>query len=273
MEIYLIIIAIILLIILLFILYRIIFKKILKQSLFDGVSGLFGIVSQRTINIGQYSNKGAVYKADSNEKPSENFLAKNDKPLVDDKKKPKKKSLLKKDNNNNSKNTGLINRVPKKIESPENAVKINKEESIKKTSGENKANAGLKVNSFEDIYKFLENSGNSGSLKISEIVRYFEMNNLKLINSMDNGPRFSSPADFEASIKNNIINFLNNQYEDLMYKLSQLRKNGKNVRDAEFILLSIPLKIKLFSVTFSKKDFDLVIKKIESIKVLIKDYG
>lgn len=250
--------AIVLFIVFLFILFRIILKKGLKLSLFDSSIGTVEIQAERNVNIGKYSNPGVTYKANLNTRPKKTSLGKkkNKKP-----KNPKKINSKKKDNT-----AVLINNTLKKVEPKENAVNLSNKESINKSVKGNKDSLGLKVNSFEDIYKFLGNSGTS------DIVRYFEANNIELINLRDNEKRISSSAEFEDSIKNKIIDFLNNQYGDLRDKISDLRKSGKDMNDAEFMLLSVPLKIKLLSANFSKKDFDLVIKKIDLIKEILKDY-
>ncbi len=268
MNLYVIIVAIVLFIVFLFILFRIMLKKGLKLSLFGDSIDLIPIPLERSINIGKNSNQGVVYTDSLNKKPRKISLAKN---------KPRKPKLLSNKNepkrikrrlplNKEGNEVVLINNALKKTEPKENPVSLAKNEFTNKSVGENKASLGLKVNSFEDIYKFLGNSG------ISDIVHYFEINDIELINSRDIERKISSSADFEESIKNKIVDFLSNQYYDLKDKISELRKNGRDMRDAEFILLSVPLKIRLLSANFSKKDFDLVIKKIESIKEILKNY-
>lgn len=260
MNIYIIIAAIILFIIILFILFRIIQKKGLKLSLFndsDGPTGIpSGIPSERSMNIGKNSNQGIAYKNSLNakSKKTSSYENRDKKP-----KKIKKKLPL-------NKNDDEIVNALKKIEPKQDSANLAKIQLLNKPISEDKSLLRLKVSNFEDIYRFLGNS------EISDIVHYFESNNIGLVNQRDNERKISSSADFENSIKNKIINFLNNQYLDLRDKVSELRKKGKDMNDAEFILLSVPLKIRLFSANFSKKDFDLVIKKIESIKEILKNY-
>ncbi len=238
MNIYIIIAAIVLFIVFLFILSRIILKKGLKLSLFSGSGGSTVISSERNINIAKVLNNENKPKKSKNKLPSN----KNDNEIV------------------------LINNALKKTEPNENAANSDKKESINKSVEGNKASPRLKMNSFEDVYEFLGNSG------ISDIVHYFENNHMVLIDFKNDLKKISSPAELEDYVKSKIISFLNNQYGDLKDKISGLRKNGKDMNNAEFRLLSVPLKIRLLSANFSKKDFDLVIKKIESIKEILKNY-
>jgi hypothetical protein len=255
MNLYIFFIIIVLSIIALFILFRIFLKKDLKSTLFNGILFSMVIPSQRNTGLGNYSSPKVTYEdsIDKGKDKKQNLSS-------------SKKSFFKSPFNKADEEQALIpSKAEGKFEPKEKSTNLVKNESVNKSFIKANVSSEFKINSFETIYNFFGNSG------ISDIVHYFEVNNIQLINPRDIDKRISSSVDFEEAIKDRIIDFLNNQYEDVKNKISEFRKNGKDLKDAEFILFSVPLKIKIFSSNFTKKDFEVVIKKIESIKQILKN--
>jgi hypothetical protein len=79
---------------------------------------------------------------------------------------------------------------------------------------------------------------------------------------------FSSDSNvlLEETLKNHFINILKNRYENLKNDLSILRKKGKDVSSISLTIMSVPLKIKIFSSSLDRTDFDKCWNILETIK-------
>lgn len=76
---------------------------------------------------------------------------------------------------------------------------------------------------------------------------------------------FVSKKDFVKTLCEELVNLLREANKELGFRASKIRKKGKNIRDVELKLMSVPLKIKIFEATYTKKDFDKVIFLMESL--------
>jgi len=83
---------------------------------------------------------------------------------------------------------------------------------------------------------------------------------------------FESEEEFLNFLKKYLVEFLNNEYQTLKTKVSQLRREGKNMEYEGLKLLRVPLKIKVFESTLSEKDFDKVIDHLTIIANDLKKY-
>ena len=265
MNLYIFIPAVIVFIIILYILARIILREGLKFNLFNTSSSSIDIKSRKDENIEKSSDEKDKSKDNSNIRPikigkniSQGNRVLNKKP----RKKRRKRKIPRGNIILNKKEDGksLTEKTKKDL------VNLGKGEPIKKPTERKTTGPELIVKSFEDVYEILKNS------TILDLVRYFEINKLEFVNWEINDTIFDSITSLEDFIKSKIVNYLDNRYWDLMDKTSELRKNGKDMNDAEFMLLSVPLKIKLFSATFKKKDFDIVMKRMQPIKELLEKY-
>lgn len=74
--------------------------------------------------------------------------------------------------------------------------------------------------------------------------------------------------DVIISIKQEMVNKIKGQYEDLKEKISTLRKRGADVQHEDLMLAMIPPKIKAFSITLDKKELG---KVTDSLSALSKE--
>lgn len=211
-------------------------KKKIKFDLFNFKSNLV-VASDNNVNIKDFGKNKRIYKTkvisskESNSQKIEEKKTKEEKEVND--------------------NTDKLNKT-----SNEEKFKFKLVDSKYKIIDD-------KMMSFDEIYKSLGNSD------ASEIIKFFENNNIDLIKNLFRDKKISSSEELEKLLRSGIIDFLKDQLEDLKFKVSQARKSGRAIGDAEFIIISIPLKIKIFSATFTKKDFDVVIKKLDLVKNLL----
>jgi|WetSurMetagenome_2_1015567.scaffolds.fasta_scaffold172530_2 hypothetical protein len=77
-------------------------------------------------------------------------------------------------------------------------------------------------------------------------------------------------GDFEANVKQEMVDSIKDKYKDMNDISSELRKSGKDLGVLNFKLMMIPLKIKIFTATYEKKDAENIIKRIEEIESEIK---
>jgi hypothetical protein len=78
--------------------------------------------------------------------------------------------------------------------------------------------------------------------------------------------KFEDYKEAEKYFKEELGNFLNDKYNDIHEKVSEIRKQGQEATVITFKLMMIPLKIKMFLATCEKKDFEKVLNIIEEIK-------
>jgi hypothetical protein len=75
-----------------------------------------------------------------------------------------------------------------------------------------------------------------------------------------------SETELEYYLKEEISNFLNDRYNDVHEKVSELRKKGKDLKVITFKIMQIPLKIKTFLATCERKDFERILQRIGEIE-------
>ena len=73
-------------------------------------------------------------------------------------------------------------------------------------------------------------------------------------------------GDCESNIKQGMEESIKDKYNDMNEKFSELRKSGKDLGVLNFKLMIIPLKIKIFTATYEKKDAENIIKRMEEIE-------
>jgi len=81
---------------------------------------------------------------------------------------------------------------------------------------------------------------------------------------------FASKSEFIKSLNEDLVNLLLEANNELKERLSSLRKKGKNVKSIDLRIMTVPLKVKIFSATYSKKDFDKVIEIMKGIDAELK---
>jgi len=79
------------------------------------------------------------------------------------------------------------------------------------------------------------------------------------------------PKEIEDYYREEIENYLNERYNDIHEKVSELREKGYDMMVWTFKLMAIPLKIKVFFATGDKKDFNLVTSKINEISKAVNE--
>jgi len=105
--------------------------------------------------------------------------------------------------------------------------------------------------------------------ELQELLNAAKENNLE-INFINN---YESEKELKDFLKTEIINMINEKYENIKSNLSDLTKSGKNVRDIRIKSYKIPLKIKLFKATSSKKDLSIIISLINQINNELKNFN
>ena len=70
------------------------------------------------------------------------------------------------------------------------------------------------------------------------------------------GRTFNSKAELEEYLREEVSKLLLSEADLLRGRISDLRKKGGDVNYSDFHLMQVPLKIKLFSASLGKKDFD-----------------
>lgn len=79
-----------------------------------------------------------------------------------------------------------------------------------------------------------------------------------------------SKEELSISLQQEIINHLKDRYDNISSKISEERKKGRDIYFEWIKSMSIPLKIKLYSATFDKKDYYKVIKILDELENSLK---
>ena len=127
---------------------------------------------------------------------------------------------------------------------------------FKRTVSENQ---GIKIESFEDTFKFI-------SKDLSLILSDIKNKNPKFIEKIQFNRVFKEKEDFNIFIKGLVLDFLKDKSDDLKSRLSDLRKKGYPVLFLSLRFMSVPLKIKLFSSSLNKEDFNKIFILVENIE-------
>lgn len=117
----------------------------------------------------------------------------------------------------------------------------------------------IKVDDLNSLSKKLK------SKDLAHVLEYLKKEDYSLIERLFIGKTFNSENEFMRYLKEEIVRFLESEAGLLRERVSALRKNGLDMNDMGYKVMSIPLKIKLFSATFNRNDFDKVILMIDKI--------
>jgi hypothetical protein len=98
--------------------------------------------------------------------------------------------------------------------------------------------------------------------ELKETLNFVKSNNLIKLNPKIN---FENTQEAEDYFREELGNFLNEKYNNIHEKVSEIRKEGKEATVITFKLMMIPLKIKMFLATCGKKDFEKVLNIISEI--------
>jgi hypothetical protein len=74
------------------------------------------------------------------------------------------------------------------------------------------------------------------------------------------------PYSLNKLLSESLSTKLKEEYDDLYYAISNIRKKGKDTFLLDLDMMSVPLKIKMFKSTFSEKDYYKAKRLIETIK-------
>jgi hypothetical protein len=129
----------------------------------------------------------------------------------------------------------------------------------------------IKIKDLDKLAKRIKNKD------VAYIFEFLKKENYSLIEKMLLGKKFKSEEEFVEYFKEEFIVFLNSEVTSLKERVSYLRKKGEDLGGLDLKIMSIPLKIRLFSATFSKKDLDKVTDLLEesdkNLKVKEKPAG
>jgi hypothetical protein len=117
----------------------------------------------------------------------------------------------------------------------------------------------MKYNSFEDILSHIEDK------ETVLILQFFKAEKFSSLIKRVLERNFNSDKEVINYLKEEVIGSLKSDYENLKEKISELRKEGKDVSHSQLKIMSIPLKIRIFAVSFSKKDFDKIMGLFEQV--------
>lgn len=77
--------------------------------------------------------------------------------------------------------------------------------------------------------------------------------------------KFATKKEFLETVIVELGSLLEESYKEMNYRISKLRKAGKNVNAFSLKLMAVPLKVQLFKATLSKKDFDVAVSILEKV--------
>lgn len=81
-----------------------------------------------------------------------------------------------------------------------------------------------------------------------------------------------SEKELREDIIKDILSFLKDWYDEVYSLIHECRKKGKEVEDINFILMSIPLKIKIFKSSLNKKDFEVIFNKLVKVETELQKF-
>lgn len=138
-----------------------------------------------------------------------------------------------------------------------------KEEKKEKFSGDKKGS--FVIYTITDVISKIKDK------EISGILKYLQKMNYDIEKDLLNR-EFSSKEELRKFLKQYLVTFLRNQTDFLKEKISFFRRKGKDVQYEWFKALRISLKIKIFEASFTRRDFERVIKNIKNIEESLKKY-
>jgi len=124
----------------------------------------------------------------------------------------------------------------------------------------------IKVDDLSSLSKKL------GNRDIAHVLEYLKKENYSLIEKLFVGKTFDSEDEFMRYLQEEIVRFLESEVGLLKERISGLRKKGLDVSDIDYRVMSVPLKIKLFSASFNRNDFDKVVLMIDKIDEELKKF-
>ena len=122
----------------------------------------------------------------------------------------------------------------------------------------------IKIVNLQDSLSKIEDKG------VIEVIQNFK--NKNLIDKKITGGVFDKKNEILDFLKQEVITYLINKYEDLKDRLSDIRKKGKRVGNLNFQIMSLKLKIKFFDVNFKKGESDKVNQLIINIEEKVKNF-
>lgn len=262
----LIILAIIFLII--FIILFLIIKKLFKFKSSTGnlfgssVFGFFKKFSERSPLLGGEDKGKKKISKEAEEKQKVIFKKTKEKRDEDKKRESKKQSSEKQDSGFKKEKLTLKGEERNGNKTLRDLGK--KEKITKKSKG--KGELIIRIGGFEDASNLIKNED------IRSILKYLKSKNYS-IEKLLKDRKFDSKKELIKFLKEILVSFLNDEYNELKGKVSTLRKKGVDESHIELRLMSVPLKIKLFEASFHKKDFDKVINLTDSIEQELKKYN
>ncbi|MFH1801983.1 MAG: hypothetical protein ABH864_00865 [archaeon] len=157
----------------------------------------------------------------------------------------------------------VANVIKKKInKAPKKKAESKTEQTSTKTSGK-KQWAGKSREIYEEIESLLKSNNIE---KLIEVIKKLSDNQIQTIlkHYFENFEeskfgallqRSKSAGDVTNLLKTETVRGLELEYERLKNNLAVARRQGRNTKNEELALISIPHKIKMFQATFDKKDF------------------
>jgi len=106
---------------------------------------------------------------------------------------------------------------------------------------------------------------------LESIFKYIKINKKELAKKILDR-KFPKQEAFDEFLKESIIQFLKDEVDDLKSKISGFRKQGDDMSHLSIKLMKVPLKIKVFQVSFKKEDFDKVVKILDGVKKGLEGY-
>ncbi|GEM_PF-5790489 len=103
------------------------------------------------------------------------------------------------------------------------------------------------------------------------ILEYLRKKDYALVDKLFLGKTFGSEKELEKYLKEETVKLLLLEVDSLKARVSELRKKGGDINYSDFQIMPIPLKIKLFSASFDRKDFDRIIAMLEKASAEVKN--
>jgi len=150
-------------------------------------------------------------------------------------------------------------------------VVLNQEETKKLRITESKIKQLLDVSHLEELFHILELLNEK---QIEKFLNHYKEQ--KLSNSKDQKidlilKKSSTRVEILDKLKKQLTDSVKSEYEDARREISFLRKKGLDVYVEDLKSMKIPLKMRMFNATSSKKDFYAIKKVLEEVNIVLKE--
>lgn len=127
----------------------------------------------------------------------------------------------------------------------------------------------IKIEDIEEFYYFISIIDEE---QTNKFIAHYKKNKEKNANKISKIVHNAiSKKELVTTLQQEIIAHLRERYENLTSKITEERKKGKDVSYEWIKSMSIPLKIKMYEATLTKKDFYKIKKLLDDLETDLKN--